>query len=372
MKKRIVVAMSGGVDSSVAAALLVQKGFEVVGITMCFGTEVGKSIRAKRPLCCGPEAINDARRVANILGIKHYVLNFAKDLERFVIQDFVNEYCSGRTPNPCVRCNKFIKFGALLKKARSLDAHFLATGHYARIELDKKNKEYLLRKGRDSVKEQSYFLYSIDKDILPFILTPLGEFRKNQVRNLARKFNLPVHEKAGSQEICFIKDTDYRKFLQQRLSQDKRKINPGPILDLEGKVLGRHKGIAFYTIGQRQGLGVAFSQPLYIVDINAKLNTITLAVKRKTYCQGLIADNLNFLHPVNERKLDLKVKIRYNQQEVKAGVYLSDLPSQKNIKTLTAEVNFLKPLRSVAPGQAIVFYKRDRVIGGGTIRQGIK
>ncbi len=368
MKTKVVVAMSGGVDSSVAAALLKEQGYEVIGITMCFGTAAGSSNLLKRPPCCSPEALEDARRVSNILDIKHYALNFAKDLEKFVIKDFIDEYLSGRTPNPCVRCNRFLKFGTLLKKARELGASFIATGHYARIEFDRKLETHLLKKGKDTFKDQSYFLCSIDKSALPYILLPLGKYNKLQVRALARKFKLPVHDKPGSQEICFVPDADYRGFLKNRLVQMKTNIKPGPILDTTGKVLGTHNGIAFYTIGQRQGLGVSFKEPLYCINIDADSNSITLGTKEESYFKGLVAHRLNFLYPVgNAKRLDLKVKIRYNQKDIKSRVNLPAVISNSDLRNLTAEVIFNQPQSSVAPGQSVVFYKADIVVGSGVI-----
>ncbi|MDD4954154.1 MAG: tRNA 2-thiouridine(34) synthase MnmA, partial [Candidatus Omnitrophica bacterium] len=261
MKERVVVAMSGGVDSSVAAALLQEKGYEVIGLTMCFNLPSGD---AKRPSCCGLEGIEDARRVAHKLGIKHYVLSFGNDLEKHVIRDFIREYALGRTPNPCVRCNQFLKFGSLLKKALALDAKFIATGHYARIIT--KPPLYILKKGKDKLKDQSYFLYRLTQAQLKHTLFPLSGYTKPQVRDLARKFNLAVADKSGSQEICFIPKDDYRLFLKARL---KTGIEPGDIVDTRGNLLGRHQGIAFYTIGQRQGLGIARGYPVYITGIDA-------------------------------------------------------------------------------------------------------
>ncbi|MEW6009451.1 MAG: tRNA 2-thiouridine(34) synthase MnmA [Candidatus Omnitrophota bacterium] len=365
VKNRVVIAMSGGVDSSVAAALLKAQGYEVIGITMCFGSAVGES-SGRRPACCGPQAIRDACRVAKELKIRHYVLNFSKDLEKYVIENFICEYLSGRTPNPCVRCNKFIKFGSLVRKARSLDAKFLATGHYAQVEFDKKLKQYQLKKGKDKTKDQSYFLYSIDKKVLPYVLFPLGNLTKVEVRAQAKKFNLPVSEKPASQEICFIPDADYRGFINNRLP---RIIRPGPIKDLKGNIIGKHKGIPFYTIGQRQGLGVSSREPLYVVDINAKDNSIILGNKTDTYSNGLIADKLNLLYPISNRRVDLNIKIRYNQPEAKSSV--SILAKNKS-KEIQVQVKFKKPLSSVAPGQAVVFYKGDIVVGGATIIEAIK
>lgn len=368
MRKRVVVAMSGGVDSSVAAALLKEQGFEVIGITMCFGAAAASPNLSKRPLCCSPESIEDARRVASMLGIRHYALNFARDLEKFVIKDFLDEYLSGRTPNPCIRCNRFLKFGTLLKKAHSLGASFIATGHYARIEYDRMIKAHILKKGKDPTKDQSYFLCSIDRDALPYILLPLGNYNKLQVRALAKKFGLPVHDKPGSQEICFVPDADYRGFLKNRLALMKTNIKPGPILDAAGRVLGSHKGIAFYTMGQRQGLGVSFKEPLYVIGIDADSNSITLGTKSEACFKGLVAQNLNFLYPIgNAKSLDLKVKIRYNQKDIKSRVNLPAVISKQNPRNLTAEVIFNKPQSCVAPGQSVVFYKADTVVGSGII-----
>ncbi|MCX5704316.1 MAG: tRNA 2-thiouridine(34) synthase MnmA, partial [Candidatus Omnitrophica bacterium] len=239
MKERVVVAMSGGVDSSVAAALLKEQGYEVIGITLCFN--LAASAR-KKPACCSIQGIEDARRVAHKLGIRHYVLNMQKVLWARVIKDFCGEYTKGRTPNPCVRCNQYIKFGALLKKARSLDAKFLATGHYAKII--KTSQGYQLKKARDKLKDQSYFLYRLAQNQLKHILFPLGDYTKDEVRGLARKFKLPVAEKLASQEICFLPSADYREFLKARVPGS---IKPGAIVDSQGELIGQHKGIAFYT-----------------------------------------------------------------------------------------------------------------------------
>ncbi len=356
-KKRVVVAMSGGVDSAVAAAILKRDGFEAIGVTMCFSLPSGRN---KGSSCCGIEGIEDAKRVAAILDIPHYVLNFQKILEDKIIDNFCKEYLLGRTPNPCVRCNQFLKFDALFKKAKALDADYLATGHYAKIIYNRAKKRFLLKKGRDTKKEQSYFLYSINKEALPYILMPLADFTKEQVRRIAKTFKLQIADKPGSQEICFIPEDNYRLFLKSRLPE--RFFKPGTIVDIKGKILGEHKGIAFYTIGQRRGLGVALGYPAYIVKIDAKNNKIILAEEKFIYSRGLIATDLNFLSmDFPKRKLVVKTKIRYNHKE--AVSILSPIGKK------SAKIEFAKPQRAVTPGQSAVFYDKETVIGGGVIDQ---
>jgi len=356
MKKRVVVAMSGGVDSSVAAALLKSKGYEVIGMTMCFSLPAS---RGKRPSCCGLEGIEDARRVAHKLGIKHYVVSMQKSLEEQVIDDFCSEYILGRTPNPCVRCNQYLKFDILLKKAVALGAEFLATGHYARIVKVHSSRSmvhsYRLKKAKDKFKDQSYFLYRLNQEQLKVILFPLGNYTKTQVRELARKFNLPVADKAGSQEICFLPDNNYREFLSARMGN---KIKPGPILNKEGSILGRHKGIAFYTIGQREGLGIALGYPAYITDINASDNSITVGKKEDTFVQEFLVKDVHFIFKPVKKKIALTVKIRYNHKGALATIYPVDNKFAVCFKT---------PQFAVTPGQSAVFYDKDTVIGGGVI-----
>ncbi len=361
MKERVVVAMSGGVDSSVAAALLKKQGYEVIGITMCFNLPDSVT---KRPSCCGIQGIEDARRVAHKLGIKHYVLNFGKILQDKVIKEFCLEYLKGRTPNPCVRCNQYLKFDALLKKALSLDARYLATGHYARVkevsDLVSGKCGYTLKKAKDLRKDQSYFLYRLNQEQLKHTLFPLGSYTKNQVRELARKFSLPVAEKLASQEICFIADTDYRGFLKEHA---KIGIKPGPILDKENNVLGQHKGIAFYTIGQREGLGIAKGYPLYIIEINPKNNSIVVGTKEDVYAEEFVLKDIHFILPPDKKKVALKVRIRYNHPEAPAVV----IPFKNKLK-----VKFKNPQFAITPGQSAVFYNKDTIIGGGIIERVLK
>jgi tRNA-specific 2-thiouridylase len=351
MAKRVVVAMSGGVDSSAAAALLKEQGYEVIGMTMCFN--LADSARSK-PGCCSISSIEDARRVAQKLGIKHYVVNMQKALKEHVIDNFCNEYSSGRTPNPCVRCNQYLKFGHLLKKALSLDADFLATGHYARI---KKAYRYELRKAKDKYKDQSYFLYRLNQSQLKHILFPLGNHTKTEVRALARKFDLPVADKPGSQEICFLPDNDYRSFLRK---QNLAPSNPGLVVDKKGNVLGRHKGVAYYTIGQREGLGIAMGFPLYITDIDAKKNRITVGKKEDCFKREFLVSEAHFILSPLKKKVALRVRIRYNHKQA-----LADVSVFKN----QLRVCFRTPQFAITPGQSAVFYKGDIVFGGGLIEK---
>jgi len=365
MKVKVVVAMSGGVDSSAAAGILQKQGYEVIGITMCFGfKEAGK----KKPSCCGLEGIEDARRVARALGIKHYVLNFDQVLQEKVIKNFISEYLSGRTPNPCVRCNEYLKFERLLDKAKSLGAKYLATGHYARIVTRSQghkvtSKIFLLKKGKDKYKDQSYFLYRLKQEQLKHILFPLGDYTKTQVRKIAAEFDLPVKDKPGSQEICFIPDDDYRIFLSQALRSKGLKIRPGPIVDSSGKALGEHKGIPFYTIGQREGLGIAAGYPIYIIRMDSRKNTIVVGKKEEVFSSGLVAGDLSFTNEAVKREVALRVKIRYNHPEVSSKI--TPLDGGK-VKVIFSKLQF-----AVTPGQSAVFYRGNTVVGGGIIESGL-
>ncbi|MCX5700568.1 MAG: tRNA 2-thiouridine(34) synthase MnmA [Candidatus Omnitrophica bacterium] len=352
MKKRVVVGMSGGVDSSVAAALLIDQGYEVIGITMCFNFA---DYPRKSPACCSIQGVEDARRVAHKLGIRHYILNMQKDLEERVIKDFCKSYLEGETPNPCVICNQYLKFGELLNKAKSFDAKFLATGHYARIARSRGG--YLLKKAKDPKKDQTYFLYRLNQDKLKHIIFPLGGYTKEEVRSLARKFALPVAEKKASQEICFLPKDDYRAFLRERFG---KKIAPGPVVDENGQVVGEHKGIAYYTIGQREGLGLARGHPVYITSIDFKKNRITIGPRESVFGSSFFVRDVHFaLKPIKKR-VALKVKIRYNHKESEAELF----PIGKKIKVV-----FNKSQFAITPGQSAVFYDKNLVLGGGIIEK---
>ena len=357
---RVVVAMSGGVDSSVAAALLKEEGYQVIGMTMQIWPRDGQKNGGNEfGGCCGLGAVEDARRVAFKLGILHYVMNFREIFAQTVITDFYQEYSLGRTPNPCIKCNQHIKFGALLQRARELGADFMATGHHARIERDKAATTHFLKKGVDQNKDQSYFLYSLNQEQLSHTLLPIGNFSKENIRNIARESGLAIANKPESQEICFIPDDDYARFLKDYIPEAAK---PGPILDEQGNILGNHRGILHYTIGQRKGLGISTKEPSYVLAIEPERKAIVVGSKKAAYGNELIASNLNWIAITKlEKPLLARAKIRYRHQEVEAEVTPMDEDK--------VYVKFKEPQLAIAPGQAIVFYDGDTVIGGGTIEQ---
>lgn len=355
-KKRVVVAMSGGVDSSLAAALLLEQGYDVIGVTM----QIWSSDKEDEDHggCCSLSAVDDARRVANTLGIPYYVMNFRELFEHKVIDYFCEEYRQGRTPNPCIACNKYIKFESFLTKAKGLGADFMATGHYARIEQDAVSGRLLLKKAVDDSKDQSYALYTFTQDQLAHTLLPLGGFTKVETRARAKELGLTVASKPDSQEICFVSDNNYQNFLEERLGKGYAK--PGQFLDTQGQVLGQHTGISHYTIGQRKGLGIAFGKPMYVVDIDPERNAVILGEHEEVFGQGLICDQVNYIAiPDLTRPLEVEVKIRYSARPAKALI--------KPLEGGKVEVIFAEQQRAITPGQSVVFYQDDIVIGGGII-----
>lgn len=357
-RERVVVAMSGGVDSSVAAALLMEEGYDVVGVTMNLFSLPERFCRAENTKsCCGRGAAEDAHQVCLQLGIPHFVVDMRDEFEKKVIANFCSEYKRGHTPNPCLRCNEFIKFDGLMERADRLKADFVATGHYARIEYDAVRKTFLLKKGLDRQKDQSYFLYTLTQSRLRRILMPVGSFTKKHVREKAAELGLAVAGRPESQEICFVPDNDYARFLRLRIPQA---FKPGSVVDCEGKTIGRHLGIPGFTIGQRRGMGIAAPRPLYVLAIDAEKNSVVAGTDEALYRKELEASRVNFIagRPL-EAPLRVKAKIRYKHREASAVV----IPAAKG----RVRVLFDAPQRAVAPGQAVVFYDGRTVVGGGQI-----
>ena len=361
-KQRVVVAMSGGVDSSVAAALLVEQGYEVIGATMKLWNfdEVGGNVNLESS-CCSLDAITDARIVCHQLGIPHYVFDFTEKFHQVVIRNFIEEYMRGRTPNPCVLCNTVIKWQTFLEKARELDAQFMATGHYARIKYFEETNRYVLLRSRYAEKDQSYALWGLSQDSLAHTLFPLGDLTKEEVRDIARRLGLRTAHKSESQEICFIPDNDYRRFLREHVEE----IPEGSIVTTDGQVVGRHQGYPFFTIGQRRGIGVGLGKPMYVVDLVPERNLVVIGEKHHLLADGLEATGLNLMKYARlEEPLRAHVKIRYNDRGAPGTVYQTGAD--------TIRIEFDEPRRAVTPGQSVVFYQDDAVIGGAFIRKALR
>ncbi|VAW38497.1 tRNA-specific 2-thiouridylase MnmA [hydrothermal vent metagenome] len=354
-KKRVVVAMSGGVDSSVAAALLVEQGYDVVGMMMRLWSEPGMGDAAPANRCCTPDQMADARRVAGILNIPFYVVDVQDHFRQTVVQFFIDEHDNGRTPNPCIECNRQIRFTYLLERALALDASYLATGHYAQVRHTASG--YQLLKGRDENKDQSYVLHVLNQEKLGQVLFPIGGYTKLEVRQLAQKFGLPVASKSESQDLCFLGDGNYRRFLQE---YSQKASHPGPILNSHGQKLGQHNGLPFYTIGQRKGLGISVGEPLFVLRKDVAKNTLIVGSKSELGQQTLIARDVNWLNgqpPTGS--VVAQIKIRYKAKGVQ-GVVI-DLGNGRS------QVTLHEPVFGITAGQGAIFYDGDVCLGGGII-----
>ena len=353
--KRVVVAMSGGVDSSVAAALLVDQGYDVIGMMMRLWSEEGPGTSAVSNRCCTPDQMADARRVADRLGIPFYVVDVRQQFRRSIVQFFIDQHEAGRTPNPCVECNRQIRFTYLLERAMALNADFLATGHYARVR--RAPLGYRLVRGRDENKDQSYVLHTFRQDQLARVLFPIGEYTKAEVRGLASEFRLPVASKHESQDLCFLKDGDYRRFLRDHSSKVHK---PGLILDEGGRELGRHEGMAFYTIGQRKGLGIATLEPMFVIRKDNLHNALIVGPRHRLEVRELRARNVNWIAGLPPAQGILaQVKIRYKSPLIEALI--------ESVGDGEVIIRFSEPVLGATPGQAAVFYDDEFCLGGGII-----
>lgn len=347
--KKVLLGMSGGVDSSVSAVLLQEKGYEVIGTTL--ELFVGSS-------CCNTNTYLDAKNVCNSIGIPHFTYDYKKEFKEYVINDFINCYANQITPNPCIECNKFMKFGFMYEKAQELGCEYIATGHYAKTEYSEKYKRWVLKKSNAGKKDQSYVLWSIPKELISKILFPLSDFEsKEKIRDIAREHNLKVANKPDSEDICFIPDGNYKKFLETN-SDIKPKV--GNIVNKKGEILGKHNGLYNYTIGQRKGLGISYKVPLFVIGFNKNKNELIVGEESEIYQKEMIVNNINLLLVDKlEGKTDVNVKVRYSSKEEKAKI---EMIGEDMIK-----VTFENPVARITPGQSAVFYVDDIVFGGGKI-----
>lgn len=357
MKKRVVVGMSGGVDSSVAACLLKQQGYEVIGVTMQIWRDEKPEQTEENGGCCGLTAVEDARHVAEVLDIPHYVMNFKQEFQQHVVDYFVEEYLQGRTPNPCIACNRYVKWESLLRRSMEIGADYIATGHYARVE-QLSNGRYAIRNSVTAVKDQTYALYNLTQFQLAHTLMPVGDYSKDEIRQIAGDMMLPVANKADSQDICFVPDGDYAAFIEREAPG--RTYGEGNFVTEDGEILGRHKGITHYTVGQRKGLGLSLGHPVFVSQLIPETNEVVIGEEEAVFSKTLLCDKLNFMGMESlpePRRVWAKVRYAHKGEwcEIK-------MDGQERIRC-----EFEKPVRAITPGQAVVFYDGEYVLGGGTI-----
>lgn len=348
--------MSGGVDSSVAAWLLKEQGYDVIGVTMQIWQDEDAALTQENGGCCGLSAVDDARRVAETIGIPYYVMNFKNEFRRSVMDYFVAEYLRGRTPNPCIACNRYVKWESLLKRSLEIGADYIATGHYARVA-QLSNGRYALQTSKTGKKDQTYALYNLTQNQLAHTLFPVGEFEKPRIREIAEEAGLQVAHKPDSQEICFVPDNDYAGFIERETGKVER---PGNFVTASGEILGEHKGIGHYTIGQRKGLGIAFGEPMFVIEIRPETNEVVLGKGEEVFTDYLSADMVNYMAVDHfEKGQEVTARIRYNHEGAQAVI--------DEVGEDRFSLRFKEPVRAVTPGQAVVLYDGDYVLGGGTI-----
>ncbi len=349
MNKKVLLGMSGGVDSSVSALLLKEQGYDVIGVTMEL-FHCGK--------CCNPDTYADAKSVCNQIGIPHFIFDFQKEFQKYVIDDFISCYANQKTPNPCIECNKFLKFGAMYEKAKELGCNYVATGHYAKTEYVDDYHRFVIKKSNAGKKDQSYVLWSMPKELLGHVLFPLGDFQnKDEIRKIAKEHELKVAEKPDSEDICFVPDGDYETFLETHSS-----ITPkaGNIVKADGTILGKHTGLYHYTIGQRKGLGISYHVPLFVIGLDAQKNEVIVGEEKELYKKEFLVDDVNLLlYDRIESGTRVKTKTRYSAKEYDSTLYPND--------NQTVRVVFDEPQKAITPGQSAVFYVDDVVLGGGKI-----